>query len=273
MFSIDGLARACASLVTPEFRQGWSAEAITVLTALHIDAEIRLCDRLHSLSFDRLISRLSLTDLKHALVQATELIGQALEAIRERKGSQGEGNILLSDLPQNFVCPLFPELGIEREQLMGHFARLAAEQGQDVAIVVGLEHLAGIVEHFDMVVDANLSGAPSSEILEHHARLLSEVVSDSQLGDPAWDEEIEKRSAVAAFLRSTLTFPAEIVLPSIDQLQPAVAEIVRRTFPRYKQAFGGRVMEALGGESQSVAALSAKPRLPGLAQLHDLCKV
>jgi len=271
VFPSDGLAHGLQCVASSEFRRASTAEAVAVLSALQIDAEVRLCDRLHTLSFDRLISRLSLLDLKHALVNATELVGQALETIRTKKAEQGEPSIILFDLPQNFICPLFPELGIEREQLMGHFARCAAEQGNDVAIVVGVEHLAGIVEHFEMVSDANLSGTPSSEIVEYHLKLLSDVTSDSEPGDSAWNEEIEKRSAVAAFLSATLTFPAGVVLPPVEHLQPEVAEVVKKTFPKYKQVFGGRVTEALGGVSQSIAALNAKPRLPGLAELHNLC--
>lgn len=273
VFPSDGLAKAMKCVSTSEFREASTAEAVAVLSALCVNAEIRLCDRLHSLSFDRLINRMSLVDLKHALINATEIIGQALEKIREQKEVKGEGPVLLSDMPQNLICPLFPELGIEREQLMGHFARRAAEQGHDVAIIVGVEHLAGIAEQHENVADANLSGTPVSEIVDYLASLLSAVKSSSEPGDSAWNEEIEKRCAVAAFLRSTMTFPADVVLPPVEQLQPEVAELAKKWFPKYKHAFSGRISEALGGVAQSAAALSAKPRLPGLAELHKLCKV
>lgn len=260
----DGLSAAMAAVTESENRANWTAELVAVLSALRIGAELRCCDRLHALSWDRLIYRYSLEDLKKVLVQATELVAQCLEAIRDKGNKQGGNAVTLGDVPQNVLCPFFPELGVERQDLMSHYARLAAEQGHDVAVVVGVEHLAGISEQFDHGDFCTADDAKA---------LLSDVESDAKMGDVAWDEEIEKRTAIAAFLRATRTFPPDVVLPSAEQLLPEVTAAVKQNYGRYLEAFNARVLAALGGPNSIAAAISGQnsQRFVGLAQLHELC--
>lgn len=266
IFPRDGLEKAMAAVTDSQTRANWSAELVAVLSALRVGAELRCCDRLHSLSFDRLIQRYSLAELKTVLIQATELVAQCLETISERRNKQGGDVVKLSDVPQNVLCPLFPELGSERQDLMCHFARLAAEQGHDVAVIVGVEHLSGISEQFDHGDACTPAEAKT---------LLSDVQSDAKMGDAAWDEEIEKRTVAAAFLRATRTFPPETVLPPAEQLLPEVTAVVKQHYRRYLEAFNARILTALGGpNSMAAMAMSAQnvQRIPGLAQLQELCK-
>eukprot|EP01051_Picozoa_sp_SAG22_P013131 SAG22_NODE_1439_length_4416_cov_25.417940_4_plen_242_part_00 len=93
----DGLAAALALVGSPLFRAQWSAESVAVLAALQAGGEVRLCDRLAHVSFDRLVGRRSLDQLRKDLAAAVEAVAQQIE-------SGGEADVM----PQNAICPLFP---------------------------------------------------------------------------------------------------------------------------------------------------------------------
>merc|ERR1712083_687386 len=97
-------------------------------------------------------------------------------------------------------------------------------------------------------------------------------------GTAAWEQELEKRLAVAAFLASTSVFPPDVVLPQLDQLLPEAKAIATRVYPRYRSAFMNRLMQALQSadpEKQrraSMALAEARSRVRGIPQLQDLCQ-
>merc|ERR1719506_3145832 len=76
----DGLHRAMDMVSKFDFRQALAVEAVAVLAGLRLGAEIRLGDRLHVTSFDRLIERHSLDELKHTLNTAMDTIAKSMES-------------------------------------------------------------------------------------------------------------------------------------------------------------------------------------------------
>jgi len=269
----SGLGAALRDVGDREFRRAWSTEAVAVLAALRVGAEIRLCDRLHVASFDRLIAHHGLDELKLRLLQATEAIASFVEqqvsreAAEARKAKRKPKPVGFSDLPQNSLCPFFEELGTERRRIMAHFAAAAAEQGSDVLLVIGAEHVAEVEE----ILAAGGPGDGAQELLGAAGG------EDAAAGDESdWRVELEKRALVAAFLNSTRTFPPEVVLLPREQLLPEYAEQVAKIYPRYREMFMGRLSSALagaGGQQQLQEAMAAemqRPRVRGLAQLHDL---
>ena len=92
---------------------------------------------------------------------------------------------------------------------------------------------------------------------------------------------------------SAQSFPPESVLPHADDLgtaypgQPEAKEIISRTYPRYRRAFGGRIAEAqtaagrlaanwpldpgLAATVQEMAAGGQGSRVLGLGKLAQLC--
>eukprot|EP00933_Yihiella_yeosuensis_P027010 TRINITY_DN20951_c0_g1_i1.p1 TRINITY_DN20951_c0_g1~~TRINITY_DN20951_c0_g1_i1.p1 ORF type:complete len:173 (+),score=21.84 TRINITY_DN20951_c0_g1_i1:44-562(+) len=102
-----GLPSALTLSKDPDFRRMWSCEAVGVLSALSVDAEIRFADRYHSISFDRLLAKRSFDDLRAQVVAATEGLAQQVEQAKSLSPSPGS-------LAQNAICTLFPELSLER---------------------------------------------------------------------------------------------------------------------------------------------------------------
>merc|ERR1712176_270506 len=110
-----GLERAIVSTAHSEFRQTLTAEAVAVLAAMRVGAEIRLCDRLHVETFNRIVQRHSLDDLRYALIQATELIAKMIEERRAKAIEKGAaGSVRWADLPQNLLNLVFKEMSSER---------------------------------------------------------------------------------------------------------------------------------------------------------------
>jgi len=97
-------------------------------------------------------------------------------------------------------------------------------------------------------------------------------------------EELEKRAALAALLVSTRSFPPSLVLPAPEELIPSAKEIVSQAYPKYRNAFEGRLSMALEvaergrTEAQAQARQSllaafqrgAAPRVNGLPQVAEL---
>ncbi|CAE8736282.1 unnamed protein product [Polarella glacialis] len=256
LLSGQGLDRALDNMESSDFRQAWSAESIAVLAALRVGAEVRLGDRLHVTSFDRLIARHGLDELRHALIDATESLATWLE---ERQAAGGASvAVTLQDLPQNMICPLFKELSSERHLLMAHFVRLAVEEGHNVAVVIGAEHIGP-------VADLLLQDPPQQVHVQ-------ELLQEGAASEEPWQAELEKRAAVSAFLSSTCTFPSELVLPSKEQLLPEAGDFVAKVLPKYRTAFAGRLAEAVGGDQQALSSrLGRAPRARGLHELLEFC--
>jgi len=235
---------------------------VAVLAALRADADIRLGDRLHVTSFDRLIEHRSVNELRHSLALAVEAVAGKLE---ERLKEHGPP-VRTTDVLQNFVCPMFKELSVERHVLMAHFARKAAEEGHDVAVVVGAEHLDGIEGRF-------------GETAEDTEELLQGGALEAESG-AEWEKELEKRCAAAAFLASTGAFPPEVVLPEFQDLLPEAKELAMKFYPKYRNAFRGRLAQAThsnnaaGGSRQELQAAldeASATRVRGLPDLKEIC--
>merc|ERR1712151_350093 len=106
---------------------------------------------------------------------------------------------------------------------MAHFARQAAEQSHDVLMVVGLEHVESITKLIEEADDV-------SELLHGDAASGEQQATPE---DEAWRQELEKRTALAVFLRVTRTLNPEIVLPDREGLIPEAAELAAKYWPKY----------------------------------------
>lgn len=99
-----GLQKATELVASPDFRQRWTSEAVAVLAALAVGADIRLCDRSHAVSFERLIAHRTLDQLRHDLIEATEAVAVAVEQAPTEVGPQQYAHNMM---PQNAVCRKF----------------------------------------------------------------------------------------------------------------------------------------------------------------------
>lgn len=287
-----GLRRATDLVAHPDFRKGWTSEAVAVLTALGIGAEVRLCDRQHALSFERLLARRTLDQLRRDLIDAIEAVAVAVEqGPADGGGSGGQRR----HLPQNAVCPSFPELWDERHLLMAFHSRSAADalsEPGDVVVVVGAEHVDPLAEHLSGEADAELEQDVIAMLLDAAPVQPEAVRVEEASGGLAL--LLEKRAAVSAFLVSTQSFPPEVVLPHADDIAEAypdapdqAKEIIGKKYPMYRNAFGGRLAEAQASRGQApanwpvndpsiVEAIQGMTgegavRAQGLAQLPALC--
>lgn len=267
----------------PHFQQNWTSETVGLLAALRNGAEIRMADRLHATSFNRLIASRSLDGLKHDLIDATETVATHME---QRAADPPEGTEPASLLmaPQNALCTCFEELWGERHLLMAFFTHAALKSDcDDVALMVGTEHIQPVAA----LVEALPRDILAAEVIDDHNELLNappEATAGSHgLGSA---EIIEKRAALAALLVSTRAFNPELVLPAADGLPEEMVQMVSSVYPRYRAAFEGRMTEArrvaeqVGGpEAQQAqqdlfAALQGgtSTAVSGLAQLPALCE-
>ena len=113
-------------------------------------------------------------------------------------------------LPQNAICPHFPELWDERHLLMAYFARSAAEEvgatgGSDVAMIVGAEHIDPIAEHLEGDVESGMEQQVVSMLLDPEPTPSDEARREE--GEGGLAVRLEKRAAMAAFLLSTQVTP------------------------------------------------------------------
>ncbi|CAK0840522.1 unnamed protein product [Prorocentrum cordatum] len=76
-----GVSLAQARVAEANFRSALTAEAVAVLSAMRVGAEVRLGDRLLTASFDRLVRRTSLGDLCGALAAAAEAAAAELRGL------------------------------------------------------------------------------------------------------------------------------------------------------------------------------------------------
>eukprot|EP00928_Gymnodinium_smaydae_P074934 TRINITY_DN57951_c0_g1_i1.p1 TRINITY_DN57951_c0_g1~~TRINITY_DN57951_c0_g1_i1.p1 ORF type:complete len:323 (-),score=43.20 TRINITY_DN57951_c0_g1_i1:200-1168(-) len=247
-----GLEKALHLVTDHAFRASLTSEAVGVLAGLRAGTEIRFADRQHPLSFSRLIARLSVNEMRHAIIVATEAFAASLE-------TQGRTQDALPLPPQNVLCQFFPELWGERHAVMAHVVRQAlGEADGDVALVVGKEHIDPVVEKLNSTDDDDI------------AALLREP---SETTDR--DEELEKRAALAALLVSTQTFPAEYVLPPVDEIDADAKTVVSRVYPKYRWAIDGRLNSVRNGRSSYdhlADAVRQGQTARGLGHLEDLCK-
>jgi hypothetical protein len=233
--ALPGWRRAAAAVAQDSFRNAWTTEAIATLSALRVDSEIRFGDRMLSTSFDRLIARCGLDELRHALIEATEAVAAAIE----------NSPSSASRVPQNALCPHFPELWQERHMLMATFAARAAEAAaddDDVAFVCGAEHVERIARCLaagpldSVAVDSLLSATSGAELTSPADASARKVL-------------LEKRAAVAALLLSTNSFPPELVLPPADCLTKPDLAVVQECYPKYRAAFAQRIGQAFHSKS------------------------
>jgi hypothetical protein len=166
---------------------------------------------------------------------------------------------------------------------MAHFARRAADEGNDALLVVGAEHadeLAGILASADD--DTGGSGMRGEEgardeelygggggggrggdggvFFHQEQQVIDELLGAGKGGSGSgttkkvhlvgvdmgveMEVELEKRAALAAMLVSTQTFPPHAALPPAEELGEEARAIVARVYPKYRQAFGARMAEA-----------------------------
>merc|ERR1712137_1162869 len=122
----------------------------------------------------------------------------------------------------------------------------------------GAEHMAGVAACFEEL--------PLADVI-------SELLQDGSEGasESSWEQELEKRVALLAFLNSTRTFPPDVVLPNLEDLQPDSAAFVKKKYPKYREAFNGRMSTALGDLPKSAQLIEEPPRARGLAELQEFC--
>eukprot|EP00930_Biecheleria_cincta_P013956 TRINITY_DN12200_c0_g1_i2.p1 TRINITY_DN12200_c0_g1~~TRINITY_DN12200_c0_g1_i2.p1 ORF type:complete len:344 (-),score=59.43 TRINITY_DN12200_c0_g1_i2:179-1150(-) len=240
-----GLPRAWTMIEDAKFQNLWSCEAVGVLSALRIGAELRLADRYHAVSFDRLIAKRSLDEIRTNVVSATESLAQQLEGRRA------------TAIAQNALCPFFPELWSERHAVMANVTKRAADEEEDshIALVVGTEHVDHVASLLDDEGDiAHLLSAPDDTA--------------------PFEVQVEKRCVLAALLGATRAFPQDLVLPAPDNLVPEAAEVVRSVYPKYHRAIAGRLsqagMKSVYGSVEEVIS-SHQQTVHGLSQLYELC--
>eukprot|EP00930_Biecheleria_cincta_P013955 TRINITY_DN12200_c0_g1_i1.p1 TRINITY_DN12200_c0_g1~~TRINITY_DN12200_c0_g1_i1.p1 ORF type:complete len:366 (-),score=57.63 TRINITY_DN12200_c0_g1_i1:179-1216(-) len=262
-----GLPRAWTMIEDAKFQNLWSCEAVGVLSALRIGAELRLADRYHAVSFDRLIAKRSLDEIRTNVVSATESLAQQLEGRRATAIAQ---NALCSagferlhwsskwyQRPRTRRCPFFPELWSERHAVMANVTKRAADEEEDshIALVVGTEHVDHVASLLDDEGDiAHLLSAPDDTA--------------------PFEVQVEKRCVLAALLGATRAFPQDLVLPAPDNLVPEAAEVVRSVYPKYHRAIAGRLsqagMKSVYGSVEEVIS-SHQQTVHGLSQLYELC--
>ncbi len=290
----SGLDAAMSLVERCEFRARWTAEAVATLSALRTGASVVFADRLHTSSFDRIVRRHNLDELRHALISSVESLAASMESGGGSPAGQASSSSPPSPpssldrlLAQNALCVHFGELWSERHALMAHFA--SRTQG-DVALVCGSEHVEPVARLLeDAGQRAELSAADLSALLDE---------SETSRGSPPsshWGEdELEKRAALAALLVTTRQFPPEVVLPSSDELGPEDLARAQAVYPKYRAAFAqrlqlaaeaaagrgadgdGQVRGSAGGAGQGGGAggeAQQQASSPyGLSQLPDLCQ-
>jgi len=255
-----GLEKASAMIVGHDFRAALTCEAVGVLTALRVGAEVRFADRQHTLSFDRLVARLSVEELRHAVIVATEAFAASLEEGRAKNAGPAAPH-LPGRPPQNVLCQFFPELWSERHLVMAQVVQQTLDQSEsDVALVVGVEHLEPVVRN----LDAGLLGVDRGALLR--------APSSSQ----DRQEELEKRAALGALLVSTQTFPAEYVLQPAEEMDKESLAIVRKVYPKYRWAIDGRLNIKDGKDKSAydrlAGILQGGQSVRGLTALEELCE-
>ena len=73
---------------------------------------------------------------------------------------------------------------------------------------------------------------------------------------------------------TTQGFPAEVVLPTTDQLSASATKKIQQFYPKYRSAINGRVALALqrgGGRPLGESMREARQQLNGLEQLQSFC--
>eukprot|EP00747_Dinoflagellata_sp_TGD_P069264 gnl/TRDRNA2_/TRDRNA2_156061_c1_seq2.p2 gnl/TRDRNA2_/TRDRNA2_156061_c1~~gnl/TRDRNA2_/TRDRNA2_156061_c1_seq2.p2 ORF type:complete len:101 (+),score=22.81 gnl/TRDRNA2_/TRDRNA2_156061_c1_seq2:254-556(+) len=63
------------------------------------------------------------------------------------------------------------------------------------------------------------------------------------------------------------------VLPNLEDLEPHSAAFVKKKYPKYREAFNGRMATALGDQPKNPQLLQEPPRARGLAELQEFCAV
>lgn len=257
MLNERGLGLAMGELGGAKFRERLSAEAVAVLTALQVGSEVAFGDRLHATSFNRIVATRSLNDLRYELIDAVEMVGTKLE--------EPLAPAAMDDLPQNFICPMFKELGEERHMVMAQLVRQCAEQGHDVCLVVGKEHIDPVAKYLEEPAYSGIEG-----LLDN-----LDDGSGASSSPEAFAEELEKRVALAAFVLTTKTFPADLVLPQFEDLVPDAQAVVKKIWPKYRNAFRNRLanhLEGAGSKENAIAKAMAQKRILGVLGLEELCQ-
>eukprot|EP01062_Namystynia_karyoxenos_P018419 TRINITY_DN16864_c0_g1_i1.p1 TRINITY_DN16864_c0_g1~~TRINITY_DN16864_c0_g1_i1.p1 ORF type:complete len:332 (+),score=101.57 TRINITY_DN16864_c0_g1_i1:104-1099(+) len=234
----------------PSFRAKWTGEAVAVMTALHVGAEVRFCDRPLATSFARLVGRLQPADLPPLLFAASNRYEEAAKAAADGGG-----------VPQNAIGPEFPELWSERHAVMAAVMRKAtADSAGDVVGVVGAEHIDGVAQAWER---QEAQGTAAAEALA-----APEVLPE--LADPS-SPALEVRCALAALLITTNSFPPELVLPQPTELEGAVLDRVRELYPQYRRVLQERLRSAASvpaASKQEVLRQLEQQRVHSLAMLE-----
>mmetsp|Transcript_14852 Transcript_14852/g.42079 ORF Transcript_14852/g.42079 Transcript_14852/m.42079 type:complete len:330 (-) Transcript_14852:92-1081(-) len=253
-----GLTKALQKLADREFRASLTCEAVAVLSALRVGAELKFADRQQTKSFDRIVARVPMEELRQIVIMATEAFATALEGKGDSKDS-ATGSLGA----QNLLCRFFPELWAERHVVMAHVAReaWASSRDADIILVLGAEHVEPVVRRLDKT-EAD-QGVSVDELLR-----APPAAADRSA-------ELEKRSALAALLVSTQSFPPECVLPPPDQLDEVGKAVAQKVYPKYRWAIDGRLRQSSEGKPSAqdrlTAALQALNSCRGLGQLEELC--
>lgn len=263
-----GVARAISSLGKPKLRDTLSAEALAVLAGLEVGAKIRFADREHVVSFNRLVSRMTVSEMLVSVARVADEFGAAVE--RQGAASNATTPWAQDELLQNQLCPFFPELWRERHLVMASAARSAAaeleaglsltEGGRsDLVMVLGAKHVEPLA---DLLLEE-----PTTE--ENLVALL-----DSPEDTATFNEQLEKRAALVALLVSTRAFPAEYVLPASEDMLPEALEVVKPVYSRVRSA----IMERMGNFDQTMQgsqAMAEKARaaaeVVSLQRLQQFC--
>jgi len=258
----DGLERAFSLVADPSFRAQWSCEAVCVLTALRTGADVVFADRAHAISFDRLVARCSVPELRSSIVQAVELFASAVEAGRDETRAEAEAAPWWgTGAMQNVLTPTFPELWGERHLVMAHVTRRLSKQlGQDIALVVGSRHVEPLAGCFEEKADKTAD-----------VQALLQAPDDPD----TFDKQVEKRAMLAALLAATQTFPADLVLPNAEDLLPEARKIAGPIYTKYRQAINSRLGALFNVEGKSDSIVErlgqSAAQAHGLAHLEELC--
>jgi len=249
-----GLAKALELAKGRDFRENFSCEAMGVLAALSVGADVLFADRWHSISFDRLIARMSVDETLSAVAVATEAFASRLAECRLHSSDAQPAAWAQDQLLQNVLCKSFPELWGERHRVMASVVQRAAKASEhDVVLVVGSSHVDPVADALEVDVDAEaLLAAPEDT--------------------GSWDDQLKKRAAIGALVISTKAFPVHHVLPDFDDLLPEAKEVVKPVYLRCRQAIRGRLGD-FDSQSSQVAAeqLRGSSQVVTLEQLEAVC--
>ena len=201
-----------------ESHRKWSGELAAVVAGVGVGAEIRFCDRMHSISFNRFINK----------YDKAEVVLQLLNTLDSLQDADDNAQQLSKSIP---------ELWTERHEIMSHVVLTQKQRfpDEEILAIIGSAH----TEEVQSLLTSNKTTSLDDLLTDYPATYEN--------------DDLDKRLAVAALLSTTMAFhPNTVVSP--EDIPESLKSQADKVYNNYRSIFRRRLEDNIpGSQSRDIA--------------------